>query len=206
LLPALEIDQPVALVGLSFGGPIVARFANRYPDQILSLTLIDPLAAPVSEAEIFPLNVPLVGEYLAAVYLVPSMLPNSQANDFYKPERFPGWEEQYRVQLEYTGFRRAILSTIRHTVEIDAMAEYEALGQRGIPVLLIWGREDQTVAASDIELVRRAIPNLEFQPVGEAGHLPHYEQAETVNPLLIEFLIANRNPPEAGASSSFVTQ
>jgi len=188
LLSALGIDQPVALVGLSFGGPIVARFSNGHPDQVRSLALIDPQVVPVSAGELFLLNVPLVGEYLTAVYLVPSMLPESQVNDFYRPERFPGWEEKYRVQMGYKGFRRAILSTIRHTVEVDAIAEYEALGQHGTPVLLIWGREDQTIAASDIELVRRAIPQVEFQPVEQAGHLPHYEQAGAVNPLLIEFL------------------
>jgi pimeloyl-ACP methyl ester carboxylesterase len=188
LLSALDIEEPVALVGLSFGGPILARFANGHPDKVWGLSLIDPQIAPVSAAEIFPLNVPLVGEYLMAVYLAPSMLPETQVNDFYRPERFPGWEEQYRLQMGYTGFRRAILSTIRNMVEVDALVEYEALGKQGIPVMLIWGREDQTIAASDIEMLRRVIPEVEFQPVEEAGHLPHYEQAETVNPLLIEFL------------------
>jgi len=90
--------------------------------------------------------------------------------------------------MEYTGFRRAILSTIRNMVEIDAIAEYEALDKQGIPIMLIWGREDQTIATSDIEIVRTAIPGVEFQSVDEAGHLPHYEQPDTVNPLLIEFL------------------
>ena len=188
LLSALNVDKPVALVGLSFGGPIVAGFANGHPDKVRSLSLIAPQVAPVSAAEIFPLNIPLVGEYLMAVYVAPSMLPGTQINDFYRPERFPGWEAKYRVQLEYTGFRSAILSTIRNMVEIDALAEYEALAQQGIPVMLIWGREDQTITASDIEMVRRAIPVVEFQAVDEAGHLPHYEQAEVVNPLLIEFL------------------
>lgn len=188
LLSALDINEPVALVGLSFGGPIVARFANQHPGKVLSLSLIAPQVSPVSAAEIFPLNIPLVGEYLMTVYVAPSMLPGTQVNDFYKPERFPDWEEKYRLQMEYTGFRRAILSTIRNMVEINALAEYAALGKQGTPVMLVWGREDQTISASDIGMVRRAIPEVEFHPVDQAGHLPHYEQAEAVNPLLIEFL------------------
>lgn len=188
LLSALEIDEPVALVGLSFGGPIVARFANQHPDKVRSLVLIDPQVAPVSTAEIFPLDIPLVGEYLMAVYLAPVMLPKSQAADFYRPDRFPDWEDKYRVQMQYTGFRRAILSTIRNMVKVDAVAEYEALGKLGVPTMLLWGQEDQTIPAVDMETVRRLIPDLEFHSVAEAGHIPHYERPEAVNPLLIEFL------------------
>ena len=188
LLSALGIENPVELVGLSFGGPIVARFANEHPEQVRGLILIDPQVASVSTREIFPLNVPLVGEYIMAVYMVPSMLPKSQSNDFYRPERFPDWEARYRVQMEYQGFQRALLSTIRNMIHMDPLAEYESLGTQSIPVMLVWGREDQTVSATDIQALRNAIPAAEFHPVDEAGHLPHYEQAGVVNPLLIEFL------------------
>lgn len=188
LLSALEITEPVSLVGLSFGGPVVAKYANEHPGQVRDLILIDPQVAPVSTGEIFPLNLPGVGEYIMAVYMAPVMLPRSQPHDFYRPEHFPDWETKYRVQMEYKGFRRAILSTIRNMVEMDAMAEYEALDGQGLPVLLLWGREDETIGAADIELLRAAIPEAEFHPVEEAGHLPHYEQAGAVNPLLIEFL------------------
>jgi pimeloyl-ACP methyl ester carboxylesterase len=73
-------------------------------------------------------------------------------------------------------------------VELDALAEYEQLGESGMPVLLLWGREDQTVSAADIETLQQAIPGAEFHPVERASHLPHYEQAEVVNPILIDFL------------------
>lgn len=188
LLSALEIDGPVSLVGLSFGGPVVARFANQHPEKVRSLALFAPQAAPVSPSQIFPMNLPLVGEYFTAVYVVPVMLPKSQSSDFYDPELFAGWEDRYRAQMEYAGFRRAILSTIRNTVKTDAVSEYESLGSKGIPVALFWGQQDQTVSAADIALVQEAIPNLEFHSIDRAGHLLHYERSEVVNPLLIDFL------------------
>ena len=45
LLYKIKIDDPIYLVGLSQGAPIVAAYANRYPDQVEkspSLTLNNP--------------------------------------------------------------------------------------------------------------------------------------------------------------------
>lgn len=186
LLSALNIEEPVDLVGLSMGGPIIAAFSNQHPDRVHRLCLISPQAAPVPS--IFPLNVPVVGEYLMGAYIVPIMLPQAQSGDFYKPERFPDWEDKYRVQMKYKGFRRALLSTMRNMTKLDAIVEYESIGERKCPVLLLWGREDQTISFQDVEMVLQAIPDAEFHPIDEAGHLSHYEQPGVVNPLLIEFL------------------
>jgi len=188
LLAALDVDEPVILVGLSFGGPVVARYANEHREQVQGVILIDPQVASVGPGEVFPINVPLLGEYIMSVYMAPYMLPGSQPDDFYNPGRFPDWERKYREQLQYKGFKRAILSTIREMVGMQPLAEYRALGGSDLPVLLFWGEEDRTVPATDIDLLREAIPQAEFHPITEAGHLSHYEAAGVVNPLLIEFL------------------
>jgi len=188
LLIALDISQPVTLVGLSFGGPVVARFANQYPQMVHGMVLIDPQVARVSAGDIFPLNLPLVGEYIMSVYMAPVMLPGSQADDFYRPERFPDWEAEYRLQLEFSGFKRAILSTIRNMVDMQPLEEYRMLGGRDLPVMLLRGREDKTISTVDIERVREAIPQAEFHLIPEAGHLPQYEQPEEVGALLVNFL------------------
>jgi pimeloyl-ACP methyl ester carboxylesterase len=190
LLSTLEVKEPFVLVGLSFGGPIVARYANQYPEQVRGLVLIDPQVVPVSTGDIFPMNVPLVGEYIMSVYMAPYMLPASQPDDFYRPERFPNWEAKYRDQMQYAGFKRAILSSIREMVSLFPLVDYRALGKRDLPVLLIWGEEDQTISAAEADQVREAIPQAEFHPIPEAGHLSHYEAAGVVNPLLIDFLSA----------------
>jgi pimeloyl-ACP methyl ester carboxylesterase len=138
------------------------------------------------------LNLPGIGEVLMGVYLAPFMLPQTQVEDFYNPERFPTWQDQYRVQMQYKGWKRAILSSIRNTVRIEALAEYQAVNRKGLPMLLLWGTQDQTIPAADIELLRSIIPGIEFYAIDSAGHLPHYEQPQTVNPILIDFLSKNR--------------
>ena len=91
-----------------------------------------------------------------AVYVAPVMLPRAQASDFYRPERFPNWEDKYRVQMQYTGFRGAILSTIRNMVKIDAITEYKALGKQGYPIVLFWGQEDQSITTVEWTRTRSA--------------------------------------------------
>ena len=86
-----------------------------------------------------------------------------------------------------------ILNSIRHTVDSDPLLEYQAVGKIPVPVLLIWGKEDQTIPFSDMERIQAAIPRVEFHTIEAAGHLPHYEQPQVVNPFLIEFL--NRSAP-----------
>jgi pimeloyl-ACP methyl ester carboxylesterase len=188
LIKTLKIEKPIHIVGLSYGGPIAAAYVNQNPDIVRTLTLIDPQIAPVSTMDIFPMNIPLVGEYVTGVYIVPFMLPHTQSEDFYRPDRFPDWEEQYHLQMQYKGFKRAILSSIRNTVNIDAASEYSAVGQRNIPILLIWGRDDQVISATEIDIVRELIPRVEFYTIDNAGHLPHYEQPDIVNPILADFL------------------
>ncbi len=175
------------LVGLSMGGPIVAAFANQSPEIVKSITLIAPEVLTVEEKDIFPMNIPLIGEWIVGAYLVPVQLPQSQPKDFYEPERFPGWEERYTDQLQYKGFKYAILSTIRNLVKMEPLAEYEKLSELGIPALLIWGEEDQSVSYEAIVKLMQVMPEIETLFVKEAGHIPHYEKEEIVNPKLIEF-------------------
>ena len=115
-------------------------------------------------------------------------LPSSQRDDFIHPERYPEYFARYAAQMQYQGFRRAILSTIRNYVTRDDRAEYEAVGKGGRPVLLVWGKADQDVPFEVSNEVRHALPQAEFHPLDDAAHVPFYEHPETVNPLLVDFL------------------
>jgi pimeloyl-ACP methyl ester carboxylesterase len=192
LLDALHIQQPIHLLGLSMGGPIVTAFTNRHPGKIQTLTLLDPLVVNIFEGGIFPLNIKGVGEYIMAVYLEPIYLPKAQCADLIHPEKFPGWENKFRDQIQYKGFGRAILSTMRNLAKINTLKEYEQLGKLNLPVQILWGKEDKTISAEAITTLRELVPNHHFQAIDDAGHIPHYEQPEAVNTALVTFFNENR--------------
>ena len=65
---------------------------------------------------------------------------------------------------------------------------YARVGALGTPTLLIWGVQDSTVSIDHAPGVRKAIPQAQYHPVERAGHLPHMERTDVVNPVLISFL------------------
>lgn len=186
LLDALAIEAPVDLVGLSMGGAITAAYAAEHPARVRRLVLIDPMA---SAREIGPLRWPLLGDYLFRVAVLPDMAAG-QAGDFVHPERFPDWSERYRPQMRHFGFGRAILSTLREVATRDPLPAYRALGAQQLPVLLVWGEQDQTVPYALSGAVREALGAHQFLAVADAGHLPHLERPEIVAPALLQFLRA----------------
>ncbi len=184
LLDATGAGGPADIVGLSMGGAIAAAFVADHPDRVRRVVLLDPLAPP---RDIGPMAWPVIGDYLFRAWFLPS-LPERQTSDFVDASRFARWGDQFRPQMRYRGYGRAILSTVRHFLQSDSSADYRALGASGRPILLIWGVEDQTVPFANSEALRARIGEHEFLAVPEAGHLPHLERPELVEPRLIGFL------------------
>lgn len=186
LLDSLGWREPVHVVGLSMGGRVSATFVTRHPERARSLTLLDPAAGPWTVPPVL-FRVPLLGPVLWQALVVPGMAAG-QLTDFVEPAKWPDWPERYRHQMQYHGFGRALLSTLNEGKDVAPDSVYAGAGRSGIPTLLVWGTEDSTVAITHAEGVRKAIPQAQYHPIERAGHLPHMERTDVVNPLLIEFL------------------
>lgn len=194
LIEGLALEVPVDLIGLSMGGAIAVGFTNRHPASVRRLVLIDPAGYAVNAPlGVGLLRVPLWGELLMAT-LGRRMLVSSLSREFsaerqdIAPEQLDGLARQYLVQMQYKGFWRALLSTIRHG-PIQGMADvYARVGRHDRRTLLIWGREDRTVPFVFSNKVLEAIPNAEFHALHGVGHAPHLARPEQVNRILIEFL------------------
>ena len=186
LLDSLGWREPVDLMGLSMGGPVVAAFAGEQPRRVRSLTLVDPAAG--IQGPLPPIfRVPWLGPVLWQALAVPGMAAG-QLTDFVEPSRWPDWADRYRVQMRFRGFGRALWSTLVEGAGRNLDSVYARVGAVGTPALLIWGTEDQTITIDKAAGVTAAIPQVQFHRIERAGHLPHMERADVVNPLLIRFL------------------
>jgi pimeloyl-ACP methyl ester carboxylesterase len=189
LLDALRFTRPINLIGVSMGGPIASTFTVCHPERVNKLVLIDPAGAkPISLTPLLKAaKMPFVAE--AVLGLVGSgAFVKSIAKDFFDPNLVEHFQTQYAIQMQYKGFKRAILSTIRNGMLDSFMQIYEALGKINKPMLLFWGRNDNTVPLEHSKVLCTVIPNINFHIIEDCGHIPHYEKPEVVNPILLDFL------------------
>ncbi|MBI5032296.1 MAG: alpha/beta hydrolase [Chloroflexi bacterium] len=187
LLAALKLTKSITLAGLSMGGAVAATFAARHSECICRLALIDPLVSPPASPALRLLLAPGIGERVFD-WFGDEILVGGQLKDFYNPELVSEFQAQYRVPMKYRGFKRAILSTIRNFPVWRIVQAYEQVGKADYAVMLLWGCYDKSIPFEMHRRVLELIPRAEFHAVDDAGHLPHREQPQVFNRLLIEFL------------------
>ena len=187
LLDALSITEPINLFGLSMGGPISATFTARHPERIKRLALFAPAGAKALRLPFINLlRLPLIGELLMGFFGA-KRLANGVAEDFYAPDLVAHFTSRFLPQLKIRGFGHAILSTMRNDALGDSSAIYDRLGELDIPTLLIWGREDITVPYDQSSEMVASLKHARFHTIEESGHVPHYENADEVNPISLIF-------------------
>jgi pimeloyl-ACP methyl ester carboxylesterase len=188
LLDALGLKQ-VNLLGLSMGGPITTAFISEYPDHVSRQVLIDPAGAeqvPLPSA-LKALKLPMVGELALGLFGSASMLKGIASN-MVAPETVEHFQNQFKIQMQYRGFKNAILSTMRNDMLESFYETYACVGKLAKPTLLFWGVDDAAVPFESSKLILKAMPHAEFHAIENCGHIPHYEKPEIVNPILREFL------------------
>src|SRR3954453_20393958 len=74
---------------------------------------------------------------------------------------------------------------------LDALTDYDfrdRLDDVKVPVLLVWGREDNLVPVKDADEFERLIPNARKVILEDTGHVAMLERPSTFNDLVVDFL------------------
>jgi len=188
LLDALGIALPITLIGLSLGGAISLVYTDRHRSSVERICLIDPAGLPWSQSLPAMLGkAPILGELIMGL-LGRRVLVSNFTEYFFGDQAYNKLFDDFSAQMQFIGFKKALLSTLRSGATTGAMQAYKQVGKSDIPILLIWGQEDQVVPFELSELAIELMPSAEFHAIENAAHVPHYERPDIVNPILLEFL------------------
>jgi pimeloyl-ACP methyl ester carboxylesterase len=84
--------------------------------------------------------------------------------------------------------RRALVATCRQLVPPDGDAISESYGGIRLPMLLIWGRQDQIVPLSQGERLVRAVPGAQLAVIEQCGHNTQEEKPRETFTVIEQFL------------------
>jgi pimeloyl-ACP methyl ester carboxylesterase len=184
LLDALGIDSCV-LGGMSMGGFVALRFADRYPERVDGLVLIDTTAGPHDDSEIERYREMIettreageVPEQLAGV--IKHILFGETTNDR-NPELVDAWVERW---LTYPGeaVYREVQSWLERPDFTDDLADVD------VPTLVVHGEEDVALEPDRSDGLVEAL-DARRELIPGAGHSSNLERPDPVNAAIREFL------------------
>ena len=188
---ALELDEPVDLIGNSMGGFIAAEIGIKHAGFARRIVLCS--AAGISITNLRRRPVLTAARITAAV----TNFVVARRDTMVKRRRLR------EIVLAYV-FRHPSLidadlayNTMSGTGSpgfldaLDALTDYDfhdRLGEVRVPVLLIWGRNDNLVPVEDADEFERLIPDARKVVLADTGHVAMLERPQTFNDLVVEFL------------------
>ncbi len=174
----------VHVVGNSMGGMIAAVFVRQYPEQALSLTLIDSagIRSPKPSdlyKELKEGRNPLLVQkredmdrLFNFTFVNPPSIPSSVIDQLYaKSKEHYAWNQQIFAEISAT----------------PSIVE-EALPFIKAPLLVIWGDKDRVIHVSCTKVIQKLKPEAEVKIISDCGHAPMIEKAEETSAIYREFL------------------
>lgn len=183
---SLGVEEAVA-VGHSLGGKVATALAEGSPDLVKGLAILD--MPPDSSygglsGSAVAARLPIIGPALWRVapdFMVRRNLEQAFAPGFEVPEKFV---DDVRA-MTYPAYRDS-------AKESEAYTDEEPLDQRlqdlELPLLVIFGEQDQLYPARESLSAYAAIPGVETILISEAGHSPNVEAPEKTAAILGRFV------------------
>lgn len=159
VLAALEVNQPVVLVGHSFGGAIATEFALLHPERVERLVLI----ATAGEFKLNPF------------FRLGLHLPNWLL-------RLLGPTTRHWLSAPPHALKPFYLKNLSQWVGWEKFAALQ------VPTLVLRGHRDFLFEQPLFEQVARSIPAAEEADIGASGHMVMLERRDAVNRAIERFL------------------
>ncbi len=199
-----ELDVQGALVaGNSMGGAVTASLAEQASQLVDRAVMID--MAPNTED--FGDGLPFLAQLSYTPVLGEAMwrlTPDFAIENGFKEAFAPGYEVEEGFEnpdqvvddfrsMTYTSYDEAPAETDDYTTELPLDERFR---QTPVPLLVIFGAEDQILDAEESIEGYSGVPGVQTELIEDAGHAPQVEKPEEVAELLDRFSVPPETDPQ----------
>jgi pimeloyl-ACP methyl ester carboxylesterase len=184
----------LVVIGHSMGGGVTLmtyfKVRGDDPARIKKLVLIDSAGYPQKmPLFIWLANVPGLGSVGGQLISPRFVAARALRKCYYHKDRITDEQiDTYAYYGSLPGAREAVIATAQQIMPEDIEAVTACYQTINVPVLIIWGAEDEVVPLSVGKQFKRDIPNSELVILPECGHMPPEEEAQETNRLITQFL------------------
>ncbi len=183
------------LAGNSLGGAVSAMLAERFPDKIISLILIDSFGFYMPGWESI-YDEALEGKNL---FHVESEKDFNRLRDivFFNKPKFPLFVKEYMVKdtmdnrdwYDKIFYELVDLDLIRKREKTPEALSLNALCPHiKMPTLILWGNHDSIFPYHIADFIKERIPDSQMHIFDKVGHCPHLEAPEALAREVAKFL------------------
>src|SRR3954447_14360292 len=191
LAQEIGVTEPVDVIGNSMGGFIGAELGINHADFARRIVLCSPAGISITNLKRRPLltSARIVGAVTERVIARCGSLvkrPGIRHAMLAYVARHPS-----RIAADLAYHFMSGAGGPGFMAALDALTDYDfrdRLGDIKVPVLLVWGSEDNLVPVKDADEFERLIPNARKVIVDDTGHVAMLERPETFNDLVVDFL------------------
>jgi pimeloyl-ACP methyl ester carboxylesterase len=176
---AMQLPQPVHVLGLSMGGWIAAEIATVNASLFKKMVLVAAAGLKPEVGEIWDYFAHSGKQAFEQAFYNPAQAPEYAR--YYGREWTPGEEEQVESNREMAA--RLLWKPYMRSHTLRGLL-------RGVatPTLLLWGREDKIIPLNACQLYQQAIPGATVKILEHCGHMPEMEQPEEFVRAVLPFL------------------
>jgi len=184
VLDAIDVREPVALVGLSMGGYVAMAFCRNHADRLGALVLCDTRAAADAPAAAQTRHetaqrVLAEGTEPLVEAMIPKLFAPSTLDG--RPETVERVKAMIR-QADPRGVAAALLGMAQRPDSTDVLRRLDR------PTLMLVGEYDILSPPAEMRAIADAMPNASVVEITAAGHLSPLERPDAVSDAIARFL------------------
>ena len=181
LLDSLGLSS-VDVVGASFGGMMACEVAAHRPERVNQMVVLDPIGLWRDDKPVTPYML------LPPDQLVSTLFKNREAEPVKKFLQLPTDPQELAVATADSIW--SLGATGKFVWPIPDKGLKKRIHRIKARTLIVWGEDDALISSAYATEFAERIAGSRVEIIKGAGHLPQWEQLETVKSLVLKFLRA----------------